>query len=125
LSPFAASAITGGNPFRTMMLTWKYTLPAFIVPFVFTLTPRGLGVLLRIPIADVLWSTASAALGIVAVAIALGGWIRRAGSSVERAAAGVAGVLCFAGTTPLVAGGALLLATVVLAHTVRVRAQVA
>ena len=33
LSPFAAAAITGGNPFRTMMLTWKYTLPAFIVPF--------------------------------------------------------------------------------------------
>jgi TRAP-type uncharacterized transport system fused permease subunit len=29
LSPFAAAAITGGNPFRTMMLTWKYTLPAF------------------------------------------------------------------------------------------------
>ena len=26
LSPFAAAAITGGNPFTTMMLTWKYTL---------------------------------------------------------------------------------------------------
>ena len=43
LSPFAAAAITGGNPFKTMMLTWKYTLPAFLVPFVFTLTPAGLG----------------------------------------------------------------------------------
>ena len=41
LSPFAAAAITGGNPFRTMMLTWKYTLPAFVVPFVFTLSPAG------------------------------------------------------------------------------------
>ena len=37
LSPFAAAAITGGNPFRTTMLTWKYTMPAFVVPFVFTL----------------------------------------------------------------------------------------
>ncbi len=27
LSPFAAAAITGGNPFRTMMRTWKYCLP--------------------------------------------------------------------------------------------------
>ena len=36
LSPFAAAALTGGNPFATMMLTWKYTLPAFLVPFVFT-----------------------------------------------------------------------------------------
>ena len=47
LSPFAAAAITGANPFATMMLTWKYTLPAFLVPFVFTLTPQGLGVLMQ------------------------------------------------------------------------------
>ena len=50
LSPFAAAAITGGNPFRTMMLTWKYTLPAFLVPFVFTLSLPGLGVLLQAPL---------------------------------------------------------------------------
>ena len=37
LSPFAAAAITGGNPFKTTMLAWKYTLPAFIVPFMFAL----------------------------------------------------------------------------------------
>ena len=43
LSPFAAAALTGGNPFRTMMLTWKYTLPAFLVPFVFTLSSDGPG----------------------------------------------------------------------------------
>ncbi len=47
LSPFAAAALTGGNPFATMMLTWKYTLPAFLVPFVFTLTPEGAGVLMQ------------------------------------------------------------------------------
>ena len=39
LSPFAAAALTGGNPFRTMILTWKY-LAAFVVPFVFTLRPE-------------------------------------------------------------------------------------
>ena len=54
LSPFAAAAITGGNPFKTMMLTWKYTLPAFLVPFTFTLSPEGLGVLLQAPWDDVL-----------------------------------------------------------------------
>ena len=41
LSPFAAAAITGGNPFRTMMLTWKYSTPAFLVPFMFTLNAEG------------------------------------------------------------------------------------
>ena len=57
LSPFAAAAITGGNPFRTMMLTWKYTLPAFLVPFMFTLSPEGLGVLLQAPGLDVIRAT--------------------------------------------------------------------
>ena len=49
LSPFAAAALTGASPFETMMLTWKYTLPAFLVPFVFTLSHEGEGVLLRGP----------------------------------------------------------------------------
>ena len=121
LSPFAASAITGGNPFRTMMLTWKYTLPAFLVPFLFTLTPRGSGLLLRAPVSDVIWSTAWAVLGIVAMAVALGGWAWRAASGVERVAAGVAGALCFVGDPVWVAGGAVLLTMVAVAHVVRVR----
>ncbi|HKS04876.1 MAG TPA: TRAP transporter fused permease subunit [Gemmatimonadaceae bacterium] len=72
LSPFAAAAITGGNPYRTMMLTWKYALPAFVVPFVFTLLPGGTGILLKAPATDVLWSTSVAAGIVVAAAFALG-----------------------------------------------------
>ena len=49
LSPFAAAAITGGDPYKTTMQAWKYTLPAFLVPFVFVLDPQGLGLLLKIP----------------------------------------------------------------------------
>ncbi len=41
LAPFAASAICGGEPFRTTMQAWKYTLPAFVVPFMFCLSPEG------------------------------------------------------------------------------------
>src|SRR5262244_1440550 len=40
LSPFAAAAITGGDPYKTTMQAWKYTLPAFVVPFVFVLDPE-------------------------------------------------------------------------------------
>ncbi len=43
MSPFAAAAITGGKPVKTMWLTWKYTLPAFLVPFIFVLSERGVG----------------------------------------------------------------------------------
>jgi TRAP transporter 4TM/12TM fusion protein len=49
LSPFAAAAITGGSPYLTTMQAWKYTMPAFLVPFVFVLDPQGLGLLLKIP----------------------------------------------------------------------------
>ena len=49
LSPFAAAAITGGDPYKTTMQAWKYTLPAFLVPFVFVLDPQGLGLLLKVP----------------------------------------------------------------------------
>ena len=47
LSPFAAAAITGGDPYRTTLQSWKYTLPAFLVPFMFVLDPAGSGLLLK------------------------------------------------------------------------------
>jgi len=84
LSPFAAAAITGGNPFRTMMLTWKYTLPAFLVPFVFTLTNEGTGVLLQAPLGTILLTSLTAAAGVAAVAMGMGGWIRYRANVLER-----------------------------------------
>jgi TRAP transporter 4TM/12TM fusion protein len=95
LSPFAAAAITGANPFATMMLTWKYTLPAFLVPFVFTLSPEGLGVLLQAPLDDVVWTTLTAAAGVGALAAGLGGWLHRKAHMAERAAFIAGGVLLF------------------------------
>jgi TRAP transporter 4TM/12TM fusion protein len=93
LSPFAAAAITGGNPFQTMMLTWKYTLPAFVVPFAFTLTPEGAGLLLQTPGLAVAWTAATAALGVGAFAAAFGGWIFAPARVVERLGMGAAGSL--------------------------------
>ena len=75
LAPFAAAAITGGRPFRTMMLTWKYTLPAFLVPFAFTLDRRGLGLLLEGPWSDILLTSATAGAGVAALAMGIGGWL--------------------------------------------------
>src|SRR3989442_4220937 len=37
LSPFSAAAITGGDPYRTTPQSWKYTMPPFLVPFMFVL----------------------------------------------------------------------------------------
>ena len=99
LSPFAAAAITGGNPFKTMMLTWKYTLPAFLVPFTFTLSPEGLGVLLQAPWDDVLRTVGTAVIGVSALAMGLGGWLVRRASSIERVLATTGGLLLFFAAT--------------------------
>ena len=95
LSPFAAAAITGGNPFKTMMLTWKYTLPAFLVPFVFTLSKEGLGVLLQAPLTDIAIASVTAAIGVGALAAGFGGWIARAALPAERVTLVIAGLLLF------------------------------
>jgi TRAP transporter 4TM/12TM fusion protein len=120
LSPFAAAAITGGNPFRTMMLTWKYTLPAFIVPFVFTLSPGGLGVLLRAPLTDVLLASGTAAAGVWALAAGFGGWI--AGAPLGRpgrVAMILAGLLLFYAAPWSDAVGAAIAIVVLILHILR------
>jgi TRAP transporter 4TM/12TM fusion protein len=99
LSPFAAAALTGGNPFKTMILTWKYTLPAFIVPFVFTLTPEGPAVLMRGSAGQIAIVTSLAAVGTAAIAAAFGGRLRAPLGGLERLVFGGAGlVMLFAGS---------------------------
>jgi TRAP transporter 4TM/12TM fusion protein len=88
LSPFAAAAITGGNPYKTTMQAWKYTLPAFVVPFVFVLDPAGVGLLLKAPPegswAMVIWIAFTACLGIAALAVGVQRWLLRRLSIVEQ-----------------------------------------
>ena len=109
LSPMAAAAITGGNAFRTMMLTWKYTLPAFLVPFVFTLSADGLGLLLRAPLGAVAWTTATAAVGVAGLAAGLGGWFRGPARLAERVLWTAGGVLLFFAIPTADLAGVLLL----------------
>jgi TRAP transporter 4TM/12TM fusion protein len=79
LSPFAAAAITGADPYRTTLQAWKYTMPAFLVPFVFVLDPIGIGLLLRLPqgggMWGIVWATLGTAIGIAAYAAAVQGWL--------------------------------------------------
>ncbi len=111
LAPFAAAALTGGQPFRTMMLTWKYSLPAFLVPIAFTLDPRGVGLLLQGSWIDMAVGFVTALAGTGALAAALtGAWGFNMRST--RALMAVAGLLLFhpAPWADLGGIGALLLA---------------
>jgi TRAP transporter 4TM/12TM fusion protein len=97
LSPFAAAAITGGNPYRTTLQSWKYTLPAFVVPFVFVLDPAGVGLLLKVPpegsYAHLAWIAFTACVGIGALAAGAQNWLLRACTLWERLALTAAGLL--------------------------------
>jgi TRAP-type uncharacterized transport system fused permease subunit len=97
LSPFAAAAITGGDPYKTTLQAWKYTLPAFLVPFVFVLDPEGIGLLLKLPKdgswIDIVLITGKAALGLAALAAAAQGWALRKTTPAERGLLVLAGLL--------------------------------
>jgi TRAP-type uncharacterized transport system fused permease subunit len=96
LSPFAAAAITGGDPYKTTLQAWKYTLPAFLVPFVFVLDPQGIGLLLKLPKdgswIDIVLITAKATLGLAALAAAAQGWALRKATLIERLLLALAGL---------------------------------
>ncbi|TFZ00679.1 TRAP transporter fused permease subunit [Ramlibacter henchirensis] len=92
LSPFAAAAITGGDPYKTTLHCWKYTLPAFLLPFMFVLDPDGRALLLMgsakaaagadwLLVAKV---TLTAAAAIAALAAAFQGWALLRTSAFER-----------------------------------------
>ncbi len=97
LSPFAAAAITGGDPYKTTLHAWKYTLPAFLVPFVFVLDPQGIGLLLKVPAngsaIDIVMITLKAAFGLAFLAAAAQGWALRRTTLVERLLLVLAGLL--------------------------------
>jgi TRAP transporter 4TM/12TM fusion protein len=92
LSPFAAAAITGGDPYKTTLQCWKYTVPAFLVPFMFVLDPSGQGLLLMgstKALATANWwsiaeVTFTAAVGVAALAAGFQGWALKKTTPVER-----------------------------------------
>jgi TRAP transporter 4TM/12TM fusion protein len=92
LSCFAAAALTKGNPYKTTMYAWKYTLPAFIVPFMFTLDPKGVGILLKGPVVNVIWTTFTAFVGIAALAGGVENWFFKKTTFYERVMLIVAGL---------------------------------
>jgi len=118
LSPFAAAAITGGDPYRTTLQTWKYVLPAFVVPFMFVLDPSGVGLLLKTPAGgdwmDIASVALSATVGICALAAGAQGWLLIRTNRLERWLLIAAGtMLVFLSTTTNVLGGLCIAAAVI------------
>jgi TRAP-type uncharacterized transport system fused permease subunit len=132
LSPFAAAAITGGDPYKTTLQSWKYTAPAFLLPFMFVLDASGTSLLLTgsmqnlanaswLEVAEV---TGTAMLGIAALAAGLQGWAFRRTTVAERWLLILAGVLLvYPRPWADAAGIALVLTVTALQRLVRMRTQ--
>ena len=98
LSPFAAAAITGGDPYKTTMMAWKYAITAFLLPFIFVILPAGRVLLLRwegIGVIEGIWTLIAAFLGIGFLAAGCSGWLLKRATIIER-------VLLIAGALALV-----------------------
>ena len=123
LSPFAAAAITGGDPYKTTLQCWKYTTPAFLVPFIFVLDPAGSGLLLTgsfKALANADWgaiatTTFIAVCSILALVTGFQGWLLRRTAVPVRAMLVIAGFLLVYPTTwSRTAGFALIAVALVL-----------
>ncbi|MGM1058769.1 TRAP transporter permease [Saccharothrix sp. Mg75] len=118
LAAVAAAAITGGDVMKTMWRTWKYTLPAFLVPLAFVLTEHGAGLLLRTTPLDALWVFAVSALGVAALAVLTGGWLLGPARWPERALCAPAAVALLYLQPVTIAVGLGFLAAAVAVHLV-------
>jgi TRAP transporter 4TM/12TM fusion protein len=126
LSPFAAAAITGGDPYRTTLHSWKYTMPAFLVPFAFVLHPAGVGLLLQGSAVEIARVAIPAAVGIAALACGVQGWMFRRTTRLERLALIAAGLLLLYPASGLdLVGGGLVAAVMALQRWRRIPASAA
>ena len=127
LSPFAAAAITGGGPYRTTLQCWKYTAPAFLIPFMFVLDPSGTGLLLEGSmknLAKANWGSialvaGTAAVGIAALAGGLQGWLFCKTTVLERSMLIIAGLALVYPTTFADILGVVLVVVVVVLQKLR------
>ncbi|NIK54537.1 TRAP transporter permease [Kribbella shirazensis] len=115
LAAVATSAITGGRVMPTMWQAWKYTLPAFLVPFAFVLTDNGAHLLGQGSFVGMVWTTLVSMLAVAALAVVTGGWVFVRATWLERAVCvPAAGLLLYLAPVTITAGICLLLVAVVI-----------
>lgn len=76
LAAFAASGISGGDPIKTGVVSAKLAIAAFIIPYMFVFNPAML--MIDASLLEIVWVTATAIVGMIAIGAGLiGYWYRR------------------------------------------------
>lgn len=89
LAAFAASGISGGDPIRTGVNAAKLAIAAFIIPYMFVYNPAML--MIDASVLEIIWVTATAFAGMLAVGAGFVGFWYRKLNWLERILALVAG----------------------------------
>jgi TRAP-type uncharacterized transport system fused permease subunit len=104
-----------------MMQAWKYTLPAFVVPVMFCLSPDGMGLLLSGSFEQTLLITVTSSIALAGFSIAAAGWIAGRAHALERMAAVAGAVALMVADYRWQIAGTAVIAAVVLVHLLRNR----
>ncbi|MGX1264906.1 TRAP transporter 4TM/12TM fusion protein [Rossellomorea marisflavi] len=91
LAAFAAAGVSGGEPIKTGVNAAKLAIAAFIIPYMFVLSPELLMIDTTIP--ELLWVVFTAVTGMIAIGAGIiGYWFRRM-YAIERLIAVAAGLM--------------------------------
>lgn len=90
LAAYAGAGISGGDPLRTGINASKLAIAAFIIPYIFVLSPEML--MIDATPFGILFSCTTAILGMVGVAAAMGGYFTRRLNKAQRILLFVAGI---------------------------------
>ena len=123
LAAVATAAITGGKVMPTMWQAWKYTLPAFLVPFAFVLTDNGAHLLGQGSFVGMVWTTLVSMLAVAALAVVTGGWVFVSCGRLERAVCVPSALLLLYLAPVTITAGICLLLVAVVINLVRRRRQ--
>lgn len=115
LAAYAGSAISGGDPLKTGINASKLGIAAFIIPYVFVLSPQILGI--GATIGGITFTTITALIGMTGISGAMIGQFYTKANAIERLAL-LAGGLCLIDPHTLtdVAGVAILAAVFTLQY---------
>jgi TRAP transporter 4TM/12TM fusion protein len=91
LAAFAASGIAGSRPIRTGVESTRISIAAFLIPYIFVLSPQLL--LIDTTWGQALWVITTAAIGMIGVSAGLIGFWLRPMNVLERLLATLAGLL--------------------------------
>lgn len=91
LAAFAAAGVSGGEPIRTGIISSKLAIAAFIIPYIFVLSPQML--MIDTNFWGILWISFTAMCGMIAIGAGMIGFWMRKMHWMERIVAVAAGVL--------------------------------